>query len=371
MKILCDRQQLLDAFGVATGIVPLKTPKAIAKNVLVQAENDQLTIFATDFEMSARIQLESVKVKQPGSALLPAKETHSLLREINDPTVTLESEEFRCTLTSGGGSFVLVGDDPAEFPQQIQLEDGVRISVSAQRLASLIRKTLFAAAKDESRYAINGLLLEVKDDQLRAVGTDGRRLALNYEAIEGTPKPASMIVPARALQALSRAISESERDDVEIVFSSKQAGFQMGQAGAPTQVLLVSQLIDSQFPDYEAVLPKAVETTVEIHRDLLESNLRRVAVLTSGELRLVRFNFNSSYLELSAESAGVGRADVKMDVDVKGPGVSIGFNPDFVLEALKVTELDTIRLDLTDEETPAKFSLGESFAYVLMPISSS
>ena len=370
MKTLCDRPQVLEAFGVAASIAPLKTPKPIAKHALLQAEDDTLTVFATDFEMSVKITLDSAKVSKPGSVLLPAKETHALLREIQDPTVTLESEEARCTLRSGGGSFVLVGDDPEQFPRTIELQDGHKITLPAARFLELIRRTSFAAAREESRYSISGLLLECSESRLRAVATDGRRLALAYENLEGDVPECRMIVPLRALQALSRALPESGDAPIEITFSENQAGFSFGQAGSALRMLLVTQLLDSRFPDYEAVIPRAAETTIEMSRDLLESNLRRVAVLTSGDVRVARFNFGSSTLELTAESSGVGRADVVMDVDVKGAGGWIGFNPDYVLEALKVADYDVIRLDMTDDETPAKFTLGEAFTYVLMPISS-
>ena len=134
---------------------------------------------------------------------------------------------------------------------------------------------------------------------------------------------------------------------------------------------LVSQLLEYKFPEYEVVIPKAAETSIEIQRDQLEQNLRKVAVMSSGDLRMVRFNFSSSSLEMSAESSGIGRADLVMDVEVKGAGGSISFNPDYVLDALKVADLETIRLDMTDDSTPAKLTLGEAYTYVLMPISGS
>lgn len=373
MKILCDRQQLSEVFGVAAGITPLKTPKPIAKNVLLEAEKDGLTLHATDFEMSVRLRLDSVKVNEPGRALVPAKEMAALLREISDPTVTLETEELRCNLRSGGGSFVLVGDDPEMFPKTVEAsseESGKTIRVPGKKLLDMLRKTTFAAAREDSRYAINGLLLQCKESSLRLVATDGRRLAFCYENLEGDAPDAEMVVSLRALQALVRAIPEGGADDIEIEFGGNQARFTCPKAGAAAELALVTQLLDSRFPDYEGVLPKVADTTAEISRDLLEANVRRVAVLSAGELRLVRFQFSSASLELSAESSGVGRADVVMDVDIKGAGGSIAFNPDYVLEALKVTDQDTVRLDMTDEETPAKFSLGESFTYVLMPISS-
>lgn len=370
MKILCDRQQLSEAFGVVAAITPLKTPKPIAKNVMLLAENDSLTFSATDFEMSAQLRLDSVKVKKPGAVLLPAKETSALLREITDPTVTLESDDLRCNIKTSGGSFVLVGDDPEQFPQQIKLTKGTRVRIAADRFLDMYRKTGFAAAREDSRYAINGLLIQCKESSMRLVATDGRRLALSYTQLDGDVPDAEMIVSSRALHALARALPENSKDELEVVFSDKQAGFSFPNTGFASDFLLVSQLLDSRFPDYEGVIPKVADTTVEISRSLLESNLRRAAVLCAGEVRVVRFQFSSSSLEMSAESTGVGRADVVMDVDVKGAGGSIGFNPDYVLEALKVSDLDMVRLDMTDEETPAKFTLGEAFTYVLMPISS-
>jgi DNA polymerase-3 subunit beta len=369
MKILCDRQQLSDVFGVAATITPLKTPKPIAKNALLRADEDGLTVLATDFEMSAQLRLDSVKVKEPGSVLVPAKEMAALLREITDPTVTLESEEFRCTLKSGGGEFVLVGDDPEQFPEQIRLEKGHEVKISTPTFLDMFRKTAFAAAREDSRYAVNGLLIQCKDSSMRLVGTDGRRLAMCYTHLDTDVPEVESIVPNRALQALARAIPEGSKEELGVVFSPNQAGFSCGKGGVGTDFLLVTQLLDSRFPDYEAVIPKVADTTIEISKSLLEANLRRVAILSSGEVRVVRFHFSSSSLELSAESSGVGRADVVMDVDVKGAGGSIGFNPDYVLEALKVTEQDTIRVDMTDDDTPAKFTLGEAFTYVLMPVS--
>ena len=369
MKILCDRQQLTEVFGVAAGIAPLKTTKVVAKNALLKAEGERLTVFATDFEMSARVTLDAVKVKEPGLALLPARETYALLRELADPTVTLESEEFRCKLDSGGGSFVLVGEDPAQFPQEVKVERGASVRLPAMRFLEMLRRTSFAAAKEDSRYAINGVLVQVRGGSMRLAATDGRRLALCYHNLEEDKPDAEMIVPLRALQALMRAIAEGSTDDLTVHFSQNQAGFALQRSGSATETLLVSQLLDRKFPDYEGVIPKAAETSVEIPRGLLESNLRRVAVLSSSDVRLVRFQFSSSTLELSAETSGVGRGEVVIDVDVKGAGGSIAFNPDYVLEALRVTDRDVIRIDMTDDETPAKFTLGEAFTYVLMPIS--
>ncbi|MCA8955053.1 MAG: DNA polymerase III subunit beta [Planctomycetes bacterium] len=368
MKILCDRHQLSDALSFVAGLVPLKTTKPILQNVLLEATGDSLTLSATDNEISGSVVLETVKVHQPGSMLLPAKQITALVRELSEPTVTMRSTELRCTIESGGGSFVLVGDEPERFPRPASPEHGHSIRLPAARLLDMVRKTMFAAAKEESRYTINGVLFDCREACLRVVATDGRRLALTYENLDGHGGQVpefKAVIPIRTLQLLGKAIHDDSQAEVTVTFTENQVAFRFETS------LLVSQLLECNFPDYEVVIPKAADTTCEISRDLLERNVRKVAILSSGDMRLVQMNFGSQTLEMSAESTGVGRAEQVMDVDVRGAGGSLSFNPDFVLEALKVCDLEQLRLDMGDDSTPVKMTLGESFTYILMPISGS
>ena len=365
MKILCDRQQLQEAFSVVSNIAPLKTPKPALQNVLVRAEADSLVLFATDLEMSARVSLDSVKVSEPGVALLPARETSALLRELSEPTLTIHSEDMRCRIESGSGSFVLLGDDVDDFPTEPTVDSSEALQVPARVFLEMVRRTTFAAAREETRYAINGLLLDHDSGNLRLVGTDGRRLALTFTGIETEAPPARAVVPIRALQALTKAVDDDSDDPIEIRLSTNRIAFSFGD----TQLLC--QLLDNRFPEYEQVIPKVADSTIEIDRALLERNVRRVAVLSSGDVRMINLQFDGSTLKLSAESSGVGRADLTMDVDTQGKGGSISFNPDYLLDALKVSDLEVIRMDMTDDATPAKFMLGEAYTYILMPISGS
>lgn len=362
MKILCDRMALQEAVAVVSSVVPVKTPKPILQNLLLRAEGDAIVLFGTDLEMAARVRLDSVKIARKGSVLLPARETAALLRELTDPTVTLESSEQRCRIESGGGSFVLLGEDPQQFPDEIQVPSGKRLQIASGRMLRMIQETVFAAAKEETRYAINGVLLDAAAGALRMVATDGRRLAISYENID-TKTEFKVVVPLRALNTLARALSEGSKEPLEIDVGDKQVVFHNGKSQ------LVSQLLETRFPDYEGVLPKAAETTVEIQRGVLEGALRRAAILCSTELRMVRFEVGEQTLRMTAESAARGRADVVIDAVVKGAGGSINFNPDYIVEALRVCQLDQVRLDMSDDAMPAKFTLGESFTYVVMPIS--
>src|SRR5262245_668850 len=366
MKILCDRTQLQEAFGVVGSVVPAKTTKPILQNILLTAGDGEIQLFATDLEMAAKVTIDAVKVHKQGTVLLPSRETSALLRELNDPTVTLErAQEQKCRLESGGGSFVLLGDDPDQFPEDTQLKSSKKIAVPAGRLQRMIQETAFAAAREETRYAIHGIMVDLAAGCLRLVATDGRRLAMSYQNLDSGRTEFRVVVPLRAVATLSRAIQEGSKDDVQIAVGDKQIEFTYGR------VRLLSQLLDSRFPDYESVVPKAADTTVELNRALLESSLRKTAILCADDLRMVKFEVRDSTLRLLAENSTRGRADVAMDVTTKGAGGAINFNPDYILEALRVCELDTVRLDMSDDSMPAKFTLGESFTYVVMPISGS
>ncbi|MBK8980474.1 MAG: DNA polymerase III subunit beta [Planctomycetes bacterium] len=366
MKILCDRQQLQDAFSVVGGIPPVKTPNPIVQNVLLRAEGDQVVFFATDYELSARSVMASVQVLEPGAVLLPARETGQLLRELSEPTVSLAgSDDHRTTIECGSGSYQLVGDDPAEFPAEPQFDGTVELQVTSGAFLEMFRRTSFAVAREETRYAINGLLLDYDSGNLRLVGTDGRRLALCHQEIEGPDEPARAVVPLRALQALGRAIDGEQDAVLRVQLGDNRIAFQLGTT------TVISQLLDNRFPAYEQVIPKVAETSIEVDRLQLERGVRRVAVLSSGDVRMVRFEFRDAALLLSAESSGVGRAKHTIDATIEGPSSAISFNPDYLLDALKVSDREIIRIDMTDDSTPARFALGETYTYVLMPISGS
>lgn len=365
MKILCDRQELQDAFAVVGGIPPLKTSKPVLQSVLLRAGDDGLTFFATDNEMSARSQLSSVKVSQPGVILLPARETAALLRELGESTVSIQTQDGRCRIECGGGAFELLSNDANEFPSEPNFKPDVEIEIAARELIAMQRATAFAVAREETRYAINGLLLDFIDGCLRMVGTDGRRLALAYANLQSNADRARAVVPLRAIQMLVKALPADTDQVLRIGFGKNQVRFTVGT------VQLIAQLLDNRFPEYEQVIPKAAESTIDIDRQALERNLRRVAILASDDVRMVRLKFAGNELELTAESSNVGKARQTMSVEMKGKGGSIAFNPDFLIDALKACDLDVVRMDMTDGSVPAKFTLGESYCYVLMPISGS
>ncbi|GAB4136127.1 MAG: DNA polymerase III subunit beta [Planctomycetota bacterium] len=363
MKILCDRAKLQEAFGIVSSVVSPKTPNPILRNVLLKAEGEGITLTGTDLELAATVVLDAVKVAKAGKVLLPARETAALLRELNDPTITLESKDLKTRIESGGGSFVLLGENPDEFAEMGEIENAKELTIEAGQLLAMTQETTFAAAREETRYAINGVLMDYGANCLRLVATDGRRLAMSYRNIEGGKKDLKAVVPTRAMTTVARAIKEGSKDPMRIAVGEKQIRFSSGG------VTITCQLLEARYPDYESAIPKAADTTLEIDKALFESSLRKASILASDDLRMVRFEASDGDLRITAENSSRGRAEVRMAVVTKGAGGSINFNPDYLLEALRVSSVETVRLDMSDDSMPAKFTLGESFSYVVMPIS--
>lgn len=364
MKILCDRPRLLEAFSAIGSIPPQKTTKPIVQHVHARTIDGGLALSATDFELYARIEIDGVDVRESGEALLPAKETSALLRELSEATLSLSRDESRCDIESGSGTFKLLGDDPREFPSEPQIDSEVSFTMPVAAFLEMVRRTAFAAAKEETRYAINGSLLHLGEGTVRLVATDGRRLALTYASVDDDTTTGRAVIPSRTLQIVSKALDDDD-GNVTISMSKTQISFRAGR------LQIVSQLLEDRFPLYEQVIPKVANTTLEIDRADLERNLRRVAVLCRGDVPMVRFAYEGERLNLSTESASVGRADQSMQIMLKGDNGAISFNPDYLLDALKVSDLETVRFDLSDESTPAKVSLGDNYTYILMPISGS
>jgi DNA polymerase-3 subunit beta len=380
MRILCDRARLLDGVGIVSAAVPAKAIKRVLQNIHLRVAKDELRLFATDLEIAISTRIDQVKVEGSGDCLLPARELAAILRELSEPTVTLEADENRCRIETRSGTFTLMGDDPAEYPATFQGAEGEPVRIGAAALADLVRKTSFAAAREATRYAMNGVLCQVREEKLRMVGTDGRRLALAHRRLEGSSGPKAgvehtAIVPVKVLASVVRALppadsdappeaeaSAGTSDAVAIRFGPSHISFSFGLSEVH------ARLIDGEFPQFDGVVPRTSETTAEFNRALFESSTRKAAILAGQDSRAVRFTLDASTLRLSSEVANVGTAEITMEADVKGPGGTDLYNPDYLLEFLKVTPIETLLFHFTDESSPCKFTVGEDYQYVIMPI---
>ncbi|MEZ6242519.1 MAG: DNA polymerase III subunit beta [Phycisphaerales bacterium] len=382
MKVICERAPLLEAISLVSGVAASRTPKPQLTCVKLAATKQgaagELALSATDAEISLTVRLGSVNVDGAGESLVPAQKLSQIVSaEEDDPTLTIESDDDLTTVKGADAQFKLHSYPPSDFPPIPDfakiISGGSRgtVQLPAGELALLISRTLFAAARENSRYAINGVLFKKDAKKLELVATDGRRLALSRSSGNaGGDASFACIVPAKALGVLLKLIDDAG-EPVHMAVTDNQIVFALGDDPADARAVLASNLVEGAFPPYEDVIPKDQDIRVGFDRDVLFSAVRRAALLTNEESRGVRMAFTAAdkKLELSSRSPEMGEAHVGVDLkSYEGEDIEIGFNPGFINDALKVINDPEVMIELKASNKPGLLRSGADFVYVVMPV---
>jgi DNA polymerase III subunit beta len=388
MKVIVDRGALLDAINLISGVVAARTPRPQLQCVRIACRKTgkagEMTLSATDAEISLRLRTSQVDVQEPGEALIPADKLRGIVQaEEGEATLTLESEQDACHIRGVDARFKVFGYPPGEFPPIPEFEKVVSgkegkakaaFTHNAGMLSNMISRTLFATARENSRYAINGVLMRREGKKLEMVATDGRRLALCRQTIAGGEKDApvmSCIIPTKALSLLQKLIDDAEAP-VRIAITENQILFSLGSEDEGGKgAVLTSNLVEGTFPPYEEVIPKDQDKKIVFDRDVLSSAVRRAALLTNEESRGVRLKFSGGekQLELSSRAPEMGEAEINVDVSsYEGGDIEIGFNPGFITDALKVIQDPEVIMELKAPNKPGLMRSGTDFVYVVMPV---
>lgn len=364
MKVICDRGALVEALGTAGSVVVARTPKPVLTCVKLTAGEGQLHLAATDLEVAIHLSIGQVEIEEEGEALIPADKLQSIVRESVDPTLTLEADADAAHVRGNDSHFKIFGYPVADFPQVKPFEGEPDYEINAGALEDLTSKTLFATARENSRYAINGVLVERDGKKLAMVATDGRRLAMASGAITGgSGEPENVIVPTKALNLVQRLLNDPG-ETVRIKLADNQIHFGTGSA------TLTSNLVEGNFPPYKDVIPKDHDRKATFATDALASGVRRAALLTNEESKGVKLSFDDQTLDLSSRSPEMGEAEITIPLEgFEGEPLDIGFNPQFVIDVLKVVDSDTVTLEMKAHNKPGLLRAGPDFLYVIMPIS--
>ena len=368
MKALCDREQLLAAFGMVGGVVPARSPKPILQNVKLVADGDGgATLLATDLEVGIRYRVLGVKVDQPGAAILPTQRVASILRTSGDEELAVEADGEGLMIRGLHARFTLPGEDPDLFPEVPDFGAGAYHVVAAADLRRLIRRTIFATDVESTRYALGGVLFEFTPESITLVGTDGRRLARAVapaEAEGGAASPSgSTVVPVKALKLIERNLSD-EDPPVHIAF---QGGTSV--LVRTDRAVIYSRLVEGRFPRYQDVFPANVEVRVPLEVGPLLSAVEQASIVTSEESRGVDFSFGDGFLKLNSKAADVGSSDVELPISYDGKPVEITFDPRYLTDALKTLDpVAPITAELIDHKNAAVFKTEDQYTYVVMPL---
>jgi DNA polymerase-3 subunit beta len=366
MKVTVPTATLLEAVGHGTAVAATKSPKPALECVALRADTTTgLTLEATDLDVGIRLHLPEATVAEEGVAVVPASRLLGVLREVEEESTTLESHEGALVLTTGRSRFRLRLESEEEFPELPRFPDDERHTLPGALLRQMIRRTVFAAAKEPGRFALHGVLFRVAGEQVELVATDGRRLARAACARQNGANGEAevrVIVGPKGLSHLDRLLG-SDPGEVSLAVRDRQVLFQLRDA------LIVSRLIDGSFPAYEDVIPRNPDKVFTIQAAAFATALRQVSLLTTRDAVSVQFDVEPEQLTIRSRAMDVGEALVHVPIAYQGPGERLGFNPAFLLDVLKVMDpAGEVRFQFVSPKAPTKLSDGEDFVYVVMPI---
>jgi len=365
MKVICNRGALLEALTVTGSVVASRTPKPALQCVKLAAEGNELTLSATDLEVAIRYRDNQVEVSEPGELLVPADRLRDIVRESVDDTLSIESAAEMAQV-KGQDSLFKIYTQPVEgFPPIPGYEGESDFEIVAGQLKQLIAQTIFSAAKESTRYAFNGVLLNIKGKQVSLVSTDGRRLAEARGDLISTGKTRKegslTIIPVKALAMIERLLTDPEE---AVSFQLRENQIVVHTPNAT----LSSILIEGQFPPYEDVIPKDANKKMTAVTVELLSAIKRASLLTNEESKGVRMSFSKKGLVLSSQSPGAGEATVNFPCKYEGDDLDIGFNPAFLIDALKVVATEEVSFETSAGNRPGLLKGGPNFQYVIMPV---
>jgi DNA polymerase-3 subunit beta len=376
MKANCNRAALSDALGLLTSVVPSRTPKPVLRCVQICVNENDARIRATDLEVGINYLVSEVQVEQTGEVVVPADRLAAIVRESSDDVLTLEAEEGACQIKGADSLFTIYGQEPGQYPTVPDFDGEADMEVDLESLQGGISQCLFATAKESTRYAINGVLWEIKGKKLALVATDGRRLArtrLNLSAeparrIAGKSESktekgatAQIIVPAKTMGLLEK-LGSSDKETIGVKLIDNQILMRCAN------VVISSNLVEGNFPKYEDIIPTDYDKKLTLSTEAVLSAVRRAALLTSEESKGIKLAIGKNSLVFSGRAPETGDAQINMAIDYKGEPIEIGFSPQFLVDVLRVIETPDFVFELGQPDRPGLIKSGANFLYVLMPI---
>jgi DNA polymerase-3 subunit beta len=336
--------------------------------VRINALDQDVHICATNLELGLNHLITEVKIDKPGQAVLDAEKLSAIVRESVDDVITLNMEGNTCEIKGSDSHFTIYGQDVDQFPAVPVFDGQVDFELPLSSLQAAIKRSLFATAKESSRYAINGVLWEIKGKKLTLVATDGRRLARARMTLSSAPSEdvvsQKIIVPAKTMALLERVATH--QDEGKEVLAVRFLGTQV--LFSCSYVTISSNLVEGSFPKYDDIIPKDYDKKLTLSTDMVLSAVRRASLLASEESKGIKLCISENSLTFTGRAPEAGAAEIHMAIDYTGEPIDIGFNPQFLGDALRVIDSDKFEMELGHADRPGLIKSGSDFLYVIMPI---
>ncbi|MDA3870483.1 MAG: DNA polymerase III subunit beta [Gammaproteobacteria bacterium] len=364
MKFQIQRDNLLNSLQQIIGAVEKRQTMPALSNVLIKADHNSLSLTATDLEIEFLTQIEMV-IDEPGEITVPARKMLDICKSLPaDTQVNFSLKGDKAMIQSGRSRFSLVTLPASEFPSLDEISSNSTFELPQTTLKDIIDKTAFAMAQQDVRYYLNGLMLEVGSKVLRAVATDGHRLAYCEKVTDcELAEIKQVILPRKGVIELARLLEYSD-DKVKIILGSNHLRVELNN------LRFTSKLIDGRFPDYNRVIPEDGNSVMTAERETFKQALIRASILSNEKYRGIRLILEDNLVRLQAHNPDQEEADVDLEVNYKGETLEIGFNVNYMIDALNAANSNMVQLTLRDSNSSCLLSypdLGDC-KYVIMPM---
>jgi len=365
MKFSTERETLLRALSIVTGVVERRQTLPVLSNLLVVAREDGLTMTATDLEVELSVRVrDGVEIERGGKATIPGRKLVDIWRSLPEGARISVEVADQVTVRSGKSRFALATLPVDEYPEMAEPQSDVKVLVPVDDVRRLLAQTSFAMAQQDVRYFLNGMLFEITAEYVRTVATDGHRLAMCtcQGGAQGVERMQA-IVPRKGVSELGRLLGEGEEPLLLALGGNHLRAVQGGYT-------LVSKLVDGQFPDYERVIPKNGEHYVTSDRETLRRSLRSTSILSNEKYRGVRLSLDGEELTVQANNPDQEEAEDVIPVEYDGDPLEIGFNADYLLDILDALSGESVRMSVSDGNSAALIEgpEEEGALFVAMPM---
>jgi len=360
MKIGVKKNILLSGIQKVQNVISSKSTLPILSNILIEAQQGNLKLTATDLDIGISCAVP-VDIQEPGIITIPAKRFGDIIKELPDDDINVNTKKNNLIIIETKScQFKIMGLPCEDFPKLPEFKEGGVIKIEQSVLKEMLALTSFAVSLDETRYILNGIMFKISQNNLTLIATDGKRLAIIERKLkQNTEKDLQIIVPLKTIQELNRNLQDD--GELSVLLGNNQALFDLGAA------VIISRLIEGEFPDYQQVIPPAAENKINVNRENFLLAVKRAALLSTPDYQAVKLEVFKNKLVVSKTTPDVGESREEIPMEYQGREIAIGFNPNYLIDVLKNLKEDSVEFELTDTEKPGVLRIG-GYVYIVLPM---
>lgn len=361
MKFVVEKSILLTGIQTVQNVVTSRSALPILSNILIEAQKENLRLTATDLDIGISC-VVPVDIQETGAITIPAKRFNDIIKELPGDKVNITTKKNNAVIIETGTcQFKIMGLGPEEFPKMPEFKDKEVVRLEQAVLKEMLNLTSFAASLDETRYILSGILFGINKNNLTLVATDGKRLAIVERQLkrDAADKEIRIIVPIKTIYELNRNLKDE--GEMSLVLGNNQVLFELDG------VIIISRLIEGEFPDYRQVIPPPSENKIQVDRGEFLLAVRRAALLSTPDYQAARLEVFKNKLVVSKSTPDIGESREEIPVEYQGKEMVIGFNPSYLIDVLKNLTQDAVGFEITDSEKPGVIRI-EGYIYIVLPM---